>query len=105
MSEVAAKSPLPILCKDFVIDEAQIDLAYAMGADMVLLIVRILGRERLQALHAHAAGLGMTCLVEVHKERELDEISGLDLPMVGSTRGTWTPLQSISKVPPGSSRP
>ena len=83
MEEVALKVPLPILCKDFIIDESQIDFAYARGADMVLLIVRILGKKRLKTLYDYATGLGLQCLVEVHAEEELEEMSGITPRIVG----------------------
>jgi indole-3-glycerol phosphate synthase len=83
LERVARQSPLPILCKDFIIDESQIDLAYRKGADLVLLIVRVLGRERLEELHGYATGLGLGCLVEIHKGEELDAISGLNPEIVG----------------------
>jgi len=83
MEEVALKVSLPILCKDFIIDECQVDAAYAGGADMVLLIVRILGKERLKTLYDHATSLGLECLVEVHAEAELKEISGIAPRIVG----------------------
>jgi indole-3-glycerol phosphate synthase len=83
LEETALKVPLPILCKDFIIDESQIDFAYARGADIVLLIVRILGRERLNALYAHARSLGLECLVEIHERAELKEISGIAPRLVG----------------------
>jgi indole-3-glycerol phosphate synthase len=83
LEEVALKVPLPILCKDFIIDESQIDLAYARGADIVLLIVRILGKERLSALYKHARTFGLECLVEIHEKAELKEISGITPRLVG----------------------
>lgn len=63
---------IPLLAKEFVIDERQIEHAYAHGADAVLLIVRILDLATLQRLHAHARVLGLTPLVEVANDEELD---------------------------------
>lgn len=61
----------PVLRKDFVIDEVQLLEARAAGADLVLLIARILEPDRLAALRAEAETLGMTALVEIHGESEL----------------------------------
>ena len=62
---------LPLLRKDFIIDEAQIYEARANGADAVLLIAAALTEEGLFAdLHACALSLGLTALVEVHDEAE-----------------------------------
>jgi indole-3-glycerol phosphate synthase len=83
LEEVAMKSTKPILAKDFIIHESQIDVAYARGADMVLLIARILGKERLEALYRHARLLGLECLVEVHKAEELPDISTVRPRIVG----------------------
>jgi len=83
LAEVAEISGLPILCKDFIIHRRQIDAAYAAGADMVLLIARILGREGLAALYTHAAGLGLACLVEVHDAADVAIIEDLNPPIVG----------------------
>lgn len=63
---------LPILRKDFILDEVQILEARAAGASAVLLIVRALGRDRLQTLLQYSAGLGLDALVEVHTRSELD---------------------------------
>lgn len=63
---------VPILAKEFVIDERQIDEAAARGADAVLLIARILTPERLAALHAHAVARGLEPLVEVVSEAEVE---------------------------------
>ncbi len=83
LTEVAGKTELPVLCKDFVIHRLQIDRAYAAGADLVLLIARILTEAQLEALYAHARGLGLSCLVEVHRKEEMDKLAGIDPAMVG----------------------
>jgi len=68
-----AATGLPVLCKDFVIEEYQVYEARARGADAVLLIAAVLSRQRLQALLATARSLGMAALVEVHNRAELAE--------------------------------
>ena len=83
LDRVAGSTDLPLLCKDFVIDPKQIDRAYAAGADLVLLIARILTGAQLELLYSHAWGLGLSCLVEIHEREELDAIAGLDADMVG----------------------
>jgi len=83
LAEVAHKTDTPILCKDFFIDKAQIDLAYSRGADLILLIARILDKQRLKDLFDHAHSLGLSCLVEVHEPEELDKIKDLDAQIVG----------------------
>jgi len=63
---------LPILRKDFIVDPYQVSESFAAGADAILLIVAALtGRECAQ-LQAQARGLGLTALVEVHDELELE---------------------------------
>jgi indole-3-glycerol phosphate synthase len=67
----ARHSALPLLRKDFIIDEAQLYEARANGADAVLLIAAALPDDaRFAALHACALSLGLTVLVEVHDEAE-----------------------------------
>ncbi len=72
LSEVRREATLPVLRKDFVIDEYQIVEARLLGADAVLLIARLLEEGRLRAYAALAASLGMSALVEVHGGEELD---------------------------------
>ena len=72
LSRVAAAVALPVLRKDFIIDEIQMLEARAAGASAVLLIVRALTPERLNALAVAAAAQGLATLVEVHTERELE---------------------------------
>lgn len=83
LADVAEKIKLPILCKDFFIDRVQIDLAYAKGADLILLIARILDKEEMKNLYSYARGLGLNCLVEVHAAEELDKIADLDAEIIG----------------------
>ncbi len=68
---------LPILRKDFIIDEYQIYESRAYGADAVLLIVAILTTKKLEKFIDLAHKLGMECLVEVHNKKELEKISKL----------------------------
>nr|WP_232502558.1 indole-3-glycerol phosphate synthase TrpC [Leptospirillum ferrooxidans] len=62
---------LPVLRKDFIIDPRQVDEAFLFGADMILLIVRILADKTLVKLIEQARELGMEALVEVHSETEM----------------------------------
>ncbi len=62
---------IPVLRKDFMVDEYQILEARAHGADLILLIVAALDDVRLKALGDLAHDLGMTCLVEVHTAEEV----------------------------------
>jgi indole-3-glycerol phosphate synthase len=61
---------LPVLCKDFVIDDFQIWKAAAFGADAVLLIAAVLSDARLRAFAYLAECLGLDAVVEVHTEEE-----------------------------------
>src|SRR5690606_30272150 len=65
---------LPLLRKDFIIDERQIYEARLAGADAVLLIAAILTPARLASLHDLAKDLGMDVLVEVHDRAELETV-------------------------------
>lgn len=68
----ALDMPVPLLRKDFILDEYQVYEARAAGADAVLLITAILDREKLGRLLNLSRSLGMRCLVEVHDESELE---------------------------------
>lgn len=63
---------VPVLRKDFIADEYQLLEARAAGADMALLIVAALPAARLVELHRFATDLGLSVLVEVHDEAEID---------------------------------
>jgi len=83
LKRVRETAALPILRKDFIIDEAQVYEARAIGADAVLLIAAILPPARLAALQAEARALGMDVLVEVHDEAELEAALEADADMIG----------------------
>ncbi|MBN8867025.1 MAG: indole-3-glycerol phosphate synthase TrpC [Solirubrobacterales bacterium] len=72
LATARASCGLPILRKDFVVDEYQLYEAAVNGADAVLLIVAVLGDDRLRDFQLRAAELDLDCLVEVHDEPELD---------------------------------
>lgn len=63
---------LPLLRKDFIIDEYQVYESAAFGADAMLLIAAILSQKEIAALLKLSEGLGMDCLVEIHDEGELE---------------------------------
>lgn len=71
LAQARAVTALPIMRKDFTVDEHQVLEARANGADAVLLIVAALEPGRLRALLALTRGLGMEALVEVHDEAEV----------------------------------
>jgi indole-3-glycerol phosphate synthase len=62
---------LPLLCKDFIIDEYQVYQAALYGADAILLIAAILEPDKLKSLGETAGRLGMAALVEVHSQAEV----------------------------------
>mgnify|MGYP001163276973 CR=1 FL=1 len=107
LMEARKATEIPILRKDFTLDSLQVQEARALGADAVLLIVRILSDEALGVLLAEAETLGMQALVEVHDAHDLDRalragagivgINNRDLATFTSDLGTTlTLLEQIS---------
>lgn len=84
---VAARSAvsIPVIRKDFIVDEYQVVESRALGADCILLIVSAFldDVKKLNALHELANNLGMDVLVEVHDKAELDIALAMNLQMVG----------------------
>ncbi len=79
----ALATPLPVLFKEFVLDEVQVELAHAMGAHMVLLVVRALPVERLHALVDATLALGMAPVVEAADVDETKVALGTRAQIVG----------------------
>jgi indole-3-glycerol phosphate synthase len=83
LAEARALTDLPILRKDFVVDEYQVFEARAYGADAVLLIVAAASEERLRELIQLVRRAGMDPLVEVKDERELETALAAGADLVG----------------------
>ena len=83
LANVRAAVNLPILCKDFMIDEIQIDRARDAGATVILLIVAALKLDRLQELYLYATERGLEVLVEVHNEDELKSALFIGAKIIG----------------------
>lgn len=69
------KSALPILRKDFIIDEYQVIESKSIGADAILLIAAALNNSEILKLSRLAGSLGMEVLLEIHEESELEKIN------------------------------
>src|SRR3954447_354158 len=80
---VRAAVDTPLLRKDFIVTRYQLLEARAAGADLVLLIVAALDDTTLAELHAEARALGLTVLVEVHDEAEIDRALTIGAALVG----------------------
>lgn len=74
---------LPILCKDFIIDPVQIELASMNGADIILLIAAALDEMKLVELFQYAKNLGLEVLVEVHNQEELEKALKTGARLIG----------------------
>jgi indole-3-glycerol phosphate synthase len=83
LARIRASVAIPLLRKDFIIDEYQVVEARLAGADAILLIAEILDDEALARLQARAKGLGMAALVEFHDEDNLSRVLGSGADLIG----------------------
>lgn len=83
LAAVAEAVEIPLLCKDFIIHEVQIDRAKQAGASVILLIVAALDDATLQRLHRYATDRGLEVLVEVHDAKELDRALAVNAKLIG----------------------
>jgi indole-3-glycerol phosphate synthase len=110
LTQVRTVTQLPLLRKDFIIDDYQVFESKLIGADAILLIASALTRAELQGFYALAESLGLECLFEVHSAEEMEKIRPLAPRLVGinnrdlstfavdlKTTGRLAPL-----TPPGS---
>jgi len=68
---------IPVLMKDFIIDERQIYQGFFSGADIILLILRVLEEEKLEKLCRVVDELGIECILEVHQKAEIERAMGI----------------------------
>lgn len=83
LAEIRAAVRLPILRKDFILEERQVQESIEAGADAVLLIAAILDDARLESLLRLAEGAGLATLVEVHDEAELERALKVGARLIG----------------------
>ena len=81
--DVKAVSNIPILRKDFIVDEYQIYESKLIGADCILLIVSILSDDELNRFTKLADSLGLDFIIEVHDEEELTRIEDFSNAIIG----------------------
>ena len=83
VKDIKDLTSLPILRKDFIIDEYQIYESGVLGADALLLIARALSKEHLSELYQCAKGIGLAVLVEAHSESEVETANDIRADMIG----------------------
>lgn len=109
LKQVKEAVSLPLLRKDFIIDEIQIYEARSIGADAILLIAAILTTEQIHQFLRKARELQLDVLVEVHNQHELEQVLGLDASLIGINNRNLktfvtdlaTTEQLISMIPEG----
>ena len=83
LAAIRQASSLPLLRKDFIIDEYQILEALVYGADFILLIAKALGAGELKRLLDYACSLGLEALVETHDEEDVEKSNFACAKIVG----------------------
>jgi indole-3-glycerol phosphate synthase len=83
LRQIRAAVKLPLLRKDFIVDERQILEAIEWGADAILFIVAILSDEQLKKFHSLATEAGLAALVEIHDEAELERAMKMGANLIG----------------------
>ncbi|MDF2567915.1 MAG: Indole-3-glycerol phosphate synthase [Oscillospiraceae bacterium] len=83
LKQIREQVNIPLIRKDFIVDEYQIYEARAMGADAILLIVAILDLDTIIQFYKLAKSLGLDCLTEVHDEQELAVAIKANVDIIG----------------------
>jgi indole-3-glycerol phosphate synthase len=108
LDKVRDRITIPVLRKDFMVDEYQFLEARAHGADLVLLIVAALSKSQLRDFYDLATELGMASLLEVHTEQELESAMEIEPRIIGVNSRNLKTLevdsaafhQLIPRIPP-----
>jgi len=109
LPRIKTMSGLPVLMKDFVIDERQLDFAASLGADAVLLIVRAVPEKDLARLREGARERGLAVVVEAHGSVEIRQAAALAPEVLGVNARDLTSFQTdlgaleamAKEIPPG----
>ena len=83
LNDIAREKEVPLLRKDFIIDEYQVFEAKGNGADAILLIAEILSANQIEELSSAANELGMSVLLELHNEEEISKIDFSSNKIIG----------------------
>ncbi len=83
LTDVSRISDIPVLRKDFIVDEFQIYEAYALGADAILLIMAELDDKDAKRFKTAADKLSLECLVETHNEEEIERALKIGADIIG----------------------
>jgi indole-3-glycerol phosphate synthase len=98
LKKVSQNTTLPLLCKEFVIDSYQIDLAKLKGASAILLIAAILSPQEVKTFYDHAQSLGLDVIVEVHNEKEYQSIKDFNFEIIGINNRNLDTLKTDLKT-------
>jgi indole-3-glycerol phosphate synthase len=97
LKAISEELKIPLLCKDFIIDRIQIDLAKLSGASAVLLITEALDDHALEDLYRYAYSIGLDCLVEAHYPENIRRASELKAEIIGiNNRNLFTFEESLN---------
>ena len=83
MRKIRGKVDLPILRKDFMIDEYQIYESAVYGADAILLIADILSEDQMKRFNEIACEFGLACIAEVHSEEDMGKALNSNIDIIG----------------------
>jgi len=98
IKKVKEKVDIPILRKDFIIDEWQIFESFYSGADCILLILAILDDEKLKRFYNLSQELGMDVICEIHDSEELERILKLNVRCIGINNRNLKTLEINSET-------
>lgn len=98
LDAVRSRIDIPVLRKDFMVDEYQFLEARAHGADIVLLIVAALSKSQLKDFYDLATELGMASLIEVHTQSELESAMDISPRIVGVNSRNLKTLEVSASV-------